>query len=112
MKNVHAKNNVFCQTGMVEWNFVTRCIVVLNRSDYIRNMMELISDKKKNVKLTHDLTIKREQALQSTWNKRIIFSESEYFDIYPKGSRIAKLYSTPKIHKSFTPGSIPPIVFL
>ena len=50
MKNVHAKNNVFCQTGMVEWNIVTRCIVVLNRSDYIRNMMELIRDKKKKCK--------------------------------------------------------------
>ena len=46
-------------------------------------MMELISDKKKFKKLTNDLKIKREQALQRTLrklNKKSIFSESEYSD--------------------------------
>ena len=87
-------------------------IAILNRSDYIKSMTELISDKKKFKKLTNDPTIKREQALQRTLpklNKKSIFSESEYFDLYPKGSKIARLYDTPKIHKSFSSGSIPPL---
>ena len=56
--------------------------------------------------------IKREQALQRALrklNKKSIFIESEYSDLYPKGSKIAGLYGTPKIHKSFSSGSIPPL---
>ena len=29
--------------------------------------------------------------------------------MYPKVSKIARLYGTPKLHKSFSPGSIPPL---
>ena len=74
-------------------------------------MMKLISDKKKILKFTHDPITKREQALQrkiGKLNKKNIFSESEYSEIYPKGSEIAGLHGTPNIHKSFSPGSIPP----
>ena len=73
-------------------------------------MTKLISAKKKFKKLANDPTIKREQALQRTLhklNRKSIFSESEYSDLYPKGSKIARLYGTPKMHKSFWPGSIP-----
>ena len=42
-------------------------------------------------------------------NEKSIFSESEYSNLYPKGSKIARLYGTPKIHKSFSSGSIPPL---
>ena len=79
-------------------------IVVLNRSDYIKSMMKRISDTKKFKKLTNDPTLKREQALQRTLrklNQKGIFSESEYSDLYPKDSKIARLYGTPKMHKSF-----------
>ena len=54
--------------------------------------------------------VKREQALQRTLcklNKKSIFIESEYSELYPKGSKIARLYGTPKIHKSLSSGSIP-----
>ena len=54
-------------------------IVILNRSDYIKSMTELIGDKKKFKKLTNDPTIKRGQALQRTLrklSKKTIFSES------------------------------------
>ena len=87
-------------------------IVILNRSDYIKSMMELISDKKKFKKLTNDPTIKQEKALQRTLcklNKKSIFSESEYSDLYPKGSKTARLYGPPNIHKFFSSGSIPPL---
>ena len=42
-------------------------------------------------------------------NKNNIFSESEYSDLYPKGSKNGRLYCTPKIHESFSPGSVPPL---
>ena len=87
-------------------------IVILNRSDYIKSMTELISDNKKLKKLTSGVTIKREQALQRTLrklNKKSIFIESEYFDLYPKGSKIARLYGTPRIHKPFSSGSVLPL---
>ena len=72
-------------------------------------MTKLISDKKKfkktlkKFKKTNDPTLKREQALQRALrkiNKKSIFSESKYFDLYLKGSKIARLYGTPKIHKN------------
>ena len=44
-------------------------LVILNRSDYMKSMMELISDKKKFIKLTNDTTIKQKQALQRTLHK-------------------------------------------
>ena len=50
-------------------------------------------------KLTNDPTIKREQALQRALRKlkkNNIFSESEYSDLYPKVSKIVRLYGTPK----------------
>ena len=42
-------------------------------------------------------------------NKKSISGESKCSDLYPKGSKIARLYGTPKIHKSFSSGSIPPL---
>ena len=45
-------------------------------------------------RLTHDPTIKWEQALQRTLhrlNNKKRFSESEYSDLYPKGSKISRL---------------------
>ena len=74
--------------------------------------MELIRDKKNFEKLLNDPTIKREQALQRTLRKlrkKNIFSESEYSDLYPKGSKIVRLYGTSKIHKSFSPDFIHPL---
>ena len=75
-------------------------------------MTKLIRDKKKFKKLTNDPMIKREQAFQRTLrklNKKGIFSESEYSDLYPKGSKTSRLHGTPKMNKSFSSGSIPPL---
>ena len=41
-------------------------------------------------------------------NTKNIFSDTEYSNLYPKGSKPARLYGTPKIHKAFLPGSLPP----
>ena len=42
-------------------------------------------------------------------NKKSIFSEREYSDLYPKCSKIGNLYGTKKLHKSFSSGFIPPL---
>ena len=58
----------------------------------------------------YDPTIKREQALERTLrklNKKSIFNESEYSDLYLKGSKIDRFHGTQKILKSFSSGSIP-----
>ena len=72
-------------------------------------MTELISDKQKFRKLKEDL--KRERALHQILreiNKKNIFSDTEYSNLYPTGSKPARFYGTPKIHKAFLPGSLPP----
>ena len=74
-------------------------------------MTKLISDKQKFRKLKEDHTLKRERALPRTLleiNKKNILCDTEYSNLYPKGSKPARLYGTPKIHKTFLPGSLPP----
>ena len=86
-------------------------VVILNRDEYIKGMTERISDKEKLRKLKQNPTLKRERALQRTLreiNKKNVFSDTQYSNSYPKGSKPARLYGTPKIHKAFLPGSLPP----
>ena len=85
-------------------------VVILNRDEYIKSMTELISDQKKFRKLKEDPTLKRGRALQRTLceiNKKNIFSDIEYSNIYPEGTKPARLYGRPKIHKAFLPSSLP-----
>ena len=73
-------------------------------------MMELISDKRKFRKLKEDPTLKRKRALQRILreiNKKNIFNDIEYSNLYPKGSKPARRYGTPKIHKACLPGFFP-----
>ena len=74
-------------------------------------MAEPISDQQKFRKLKEDPTLKCERAQQRTLceiNKKKIFSDTEYPNLYPEGTKPAWLYGTPKIHKAFLPGSLPP----
>ena len=45
--------------------------------------------------------------LHVKWIKKYIFSGTEYSNLYPKGTKPARLYGTPKIHNTFLPGSPP-----
>ena len=72
-------------------------------------MTELLNDKQQFRKFKEGPTLKRERALQ--WNlreinKKNIFSDIEYSSLYPKCSKPARLYETPKIHKAFLQGSL------
>ena len=69
-------------------------------------MTKFISDQKKCRKLKVDPTLKRERVLQRTLreiDKKNKFSDIEYSNLYPKGTKPARLYGTPKIHKAFLP---------
>ena len=57
------------------------------------------------------LKLKCERALERTLreiDKKNIFSDIEYSNLHPKGSKLARLYGTLKIHKTFLPGPLPP----
>ena len=86
-------------------------VVILNRDEYIKSKTELINDKQKFRKVKQDPTLKRERALQRTLreiNKKNVFSDTEYSNLYPKGSKPARLYGTKKIYKAFLPDSLYP----
>ena len=62
-------------------------------------MTELITDKQKFRILMEDPTLKREKALQRTLretDKKNIFSDFEYSNLFPKGSKPARLYGNLK----------------
>ena len=74
-------------------------------------MTELISDQQKCGKLKEDPTLKRQRVIQRTLrekNKKNICSDIEYSNLYPKSTKPAWLYGTPKIHKAFLSSSLPP----
>ena len=84
---------------------------MLTRGEYIKSKTELVSDQKKFGKLKEDPTLKCERALQQTLreiNKKNIFSNIEYSNLYRKGNKPTRLNGTPIRLKAFLPGSLPP----
>jgi hypothetical protein len=81
-------------------------VVVLDRSDYNAKLMKLISDPTKFVELHDDPTMKREKSLQEYLyylKTKGIFDESTYQKIRPRGSKPARIYGLPKLHKPDVP---------
>ena len=77
-------------------------VVILDKNIYLSKMHDLISDKTKFKCLKKDPTITRQEKLQ----KRLrglrdqgFLSDQEKEEIYPVGSRPARLYGLPKLHK-------------
>ena len=67
-------------------------------------MTEHISGKQKSKKLKEDPTLKLERPLQPNLheiNIKNVFSDFEYSNLYPKGSRPVQLYGTPKMWRVF-----------
>ena len=84
-------------------------VVILDRQDYSKMILDILSDSSKFQKLNHDPTVKREGSLQRfllKLKKKGQFSKEEYEKIYPSGSTTAKIYGLPKMHKLKTPGDI------
>ena len=70
-------------------------VVILDKNIYLSKMHELISDKTKFKCLKKDPTVTRQEKLQ----KRLRGLRKEKEEIYPVGSRPARLYGLPKLHK-------------
>ena len=85
-------------------------VVVLDKDLYEKCIHELISDKTKFKKLDHDVTLKREKKLQNFLRKLKndeFFDKDTYLQIYPSGSKPARIYGLPKMHKTFSSPGVP-----
>ena len=78
-------------------------IVIMNRKDYICGMNNIINDRSKFKLLTEDPTSLREGQLKRFLRKlkNEGFFNDVYKSVYPMGSRPARMYSLPKLHKMF-----------
>ena len=77
-------------------------VVIVDRVYYMYSMYEIVNDTSTLLKLRSDPTICRENKLQrflrSLKNKNF-FTEDVYDNIYPCGSKPARIYRNPKTHK-------------
>ena len=76
----------------------------MNRKDYICGINNIINDSSKFKLSTEDPTSLREWQLQRFLRKlknESFFNDDVYKSVYPTGSRPARMYGVPKIHKMF-----------
>ena len=82
-----------------------------NRKTYNESLLAIINDTSKFKLLDGDITVKREGQLQRLLRKLKkdgVIDSNIYPQIYPSGSRPARLYGLPKIHKCKFDNEIPP----
>ena len=81
-------------------------VVLMDRSEYIRKLDELVSDNTKFKKLGEDPTPQREARLQRyllALYKKGALTKEEYDKIRPSGATASRMYGLPKTHKPQTP---------
>jgi len=86
-------------------------VVILNKSDYTEGILNIINDIHKFKELDSDPTIIREGKLQRylrDLKRNGKIDKDIYSNIYPTGSRPARIYGLPKMHKIQSPTAIPP----
>ena len=86
-------------------------VVVMDRIDYDKSLLNIINDQTKFKPLNEDMTLKREKNLKdflALLNKKGVFTDVEYKKIYPRGSQPARIYGLPKIHKMKNDSDVPP----
>ena len=80
--------------------------MIMDRSDYIDKLTNIISDRSKFVPLPEDATELRENRLQrflyKLWKEGQL-DQATYNNIRPSGSKPSQLYGLPKIHKDGVP---------
>jgi len=87
-------------------------VVVLDRTAYDSVILKIISDTSKFKVLAEDSTLLREGQLQRFLRKLKATGQLDadtYSKIYPTGSRPARIYGLPKMHKPRGLYSIPPL---
>ena len=86
-------------------------VVIMNRSDYISKMQEIISDETKFkfasnqdiYKISRTIERRVRNYLRDYVKKPGFISDAEYSTLYPNGSHIGVMYGLPKVHKNNTP---------
>ena len=86
-------------------------IVLLNRADYDKGILDIISDSNKFVELANDPTIYRKGKLQRIL--RVLKNNGKidkdvYSQIYPTGSKPVRIYGLPKMHNIQSRNVVPP----
>ena len=79
-------------------------VVILDKVSYKNCMLKILSDNSKFKILREDTAIYREGQLQRrllSAKKKGVFTVDEYKKIYPSGSKPARLYGLPKMHKTY-----------
>ena len=77
-------------------------VVIMDRAVYSECLLDIVKDTKKFRKCNTDPTLFREGQLQRflrTLKKKGFFTNDAYDKIYPKGSKPARIYGLPKMHK-------------
>ena len=77
-------------------------VVIVHRIYYMSSIFEIVNDVSKFLKLRSDPTICRENQLQRflpSLKNKDFFTKDVYDNIYPCGSKPAKIYGNPKTHK-------------
>ena len=86
-------------------------VVIIDKSIYIRKMLELLNDSSKFRKINEDPTRKREGQLQRflrTLKGSRFLDDFTYSKVYPSGSQCGRLYGLPKLHKISSSSQVPP----
>ena len=107
LKNLHKNNNI-----VILKPDKGNGVVVLNRSDYLEGILNIINDKHKFKELDSDPTIIREGKLQRflrELKKNGKIDKDIYSTIYPSGSQPARIYGLPKMHKIRSSNGVPPL---
>ena len=86
-------------------------MVILNRKDYNKGILDIINDADKFKEPDNDPTMNREGKLQRflrELKKKGKIDKDIYNKIYPTGSQPARIYGLPKVHKGNSPDVVPP----
>ena len=76
--------------------------MILDRTEYLKMVYEIVNDSSKFKKLEGDKTVSRETKLQKfllKLKKKGFFNDIDYDKVYPQGSSVARIYGLPKMHK-------------
>ena len=77
-------------------------VIIVDRVYYMSSMYEIVNDMSKFLKLRSGPTICRENKLQRFWRSlkdKDFFTKDIYGNIYPCGSKPARIYGNPRTHK-------------
>ena len=81
-------------------------VVILDRDEYVNEMLEILNDQSTFKILDHDSTINKENKLKNTLRKMVnrgFLFDNEYKQVIPCGSHCARMYGLPKIDKTGIP---------